>query len=181
MSELLISEEFILVIDCDRYAGPFADPLCAYVTGFVGEEAAHHSMEMSELYYADLGIEDDDGPHGEMADDKNPLRDLVIDQQDENGNWQPCSIWPSRTYGMNAEGKSAKLNDKNYDDYNFPAGYSVGIFLFAKPTDEQFAVIKQRTEKFFADMWPVLKEGEKVNIEGYRLIRHRKTAEEVTM
>jgi hypothetical protein len=181
MNEVLVSEDYILVIDLDRYAGPIADPLCAYCTGFAGEEASYHSSEMCELYYSDLGIEDDDGPYGDLADDKNPLRDLVVDQQDETGHWQPCAVWPSRVYGMNAEGKAAKLNDQNYEDYNFPAGYSVGIFLYSKPTDEQFATIKQRATAFFNDIWPKLKDGEKVNIEGYRLIRHRKTAEEVRL
>jgi hypothetical protein len=178
---VLVSEEYILVIDCDKYAGSFADPLCAYCTGFTGEESSQHSVEMSELYYADLGIEDDESPKGRLADDKNPLADLVIDQQDENGNWQPCAVWPSRIYGMNASGKAAKLTEKNYDDYNFPAGFSVGIFMYENPDEKTLTGLKDRAKKFFSEIWPSVKGGEKVNIEGYRMIVHRKTAEEVTV
>lgn len=181
MSDVLISEEYIFVIDCDRYAGPFADALCAYCTGFMGEAAGDYAAEMADLYYTDQGIEDDEGPHGELADDKNPLNDLIADQQDDAGNWMPCAVWPSRTYGMNAEGKSAKLDDKNFNNYNFPAGFSVGIFMYSKPSAWQYKTIRERAEKFFKEVWPKLRDGEKVGIEGYRLIQHRKTAQELSI
>lgn len=179
-NQVMVSEEYILVIDCDKYAGSFADALCAYCTGFTGESVTPQAVEMSELYYGDLGIEDDESPKGRLADEKNPLSNLVIDQQDEDGNWQPCAVWPSRLYGMNASGKAAKLTDKNYDDYNFPAGFSVGIFMYEQPDEKTLAGIKKRVTKFFSEIWPKVK-GDKITVEGYRLIAHRKTAEEVTV
>ncbi len=177
--QVVISECYVLVIDTDHFAGPFAEALCAFCTGFYGERAGEDAKDMSAMYYGDLGIEDDAGPKGLLADDKNPIRDLVFDQQDEAGTWSPCVVWPSRLFGTSTEGKYARLDPDNCDNYNYPAGFSVGIFLLERPADHQRDCIMRAANRFFHNIYPEMKGGTAVKIECFRLIHHRKTAEEI--
>lgn len=178
---LLISEDYIIVIDTDHFAGPFAEQLCAYVTGYYGEKADNKVRNVSDLFYRDHDIADDDGPKGLLAEDKNPFHGYISDQMNEEGCYSPVAVWPSRKYGVNASGDYAKLTDDNYDDYNFPAGFSVGIFFSENPAVDLVKTVKDRTKKFFEEVYPSLKGGTKVVAESFRLITHRKTAEETSI
>jgi hypothetical protein len=71
-----------------------------------------------------------------------------MDQQDDVGDWHPCAIWPSRKFGTNANGDYAELTEENYDDYNYPAGFSVGIYLSEPLPDELLRTFKLRADKF---------------------------------
>lgn len=175
---LLISEDYILVIDTDQFAGNFAEELCAYTTGFYGEQAEVKIRSVSDLFYRDHDIADDDGPKGILAEEKNPFHGFVTDQMNEEGYYSPVAVWPSRKYGVNASGEYAELKEENYDDYNFPAGFSVGIFFGENPPSDLVKTVKERTKKFFEEIYPNMKGGKKVVAEGFRLITHRKTAEE---
>ena len=64
------------------------------------------------------------------------------------------------------------MTEENYGDYNFPAPFSVGIFFGQEPTQEQLDLLKKRSKEFFniSDI--------KANVEGFRLIKYTKYAEE---
>lgn len=181
---LLVSEEFILVVDTNAFAGNFAEELCAYVTGFYGEDVRHDVRSVSDLFYRDHEIEDDESHKGLLAEEKNPFHGYVIDHMNEDGDYTPWAVWPSRKYGVNASGDYAELTEGNYDDYNFPAGFSVGVYFAESPPADLLDKFKERTKKFFADIYPRLaKEGREkdVKVEGFRLITHRKTAQDVAI
>jgi len=83
MSEpILISTEYILVIDTDGFSDAFAKKLCAYCTGFVDETES--DLEFSDLYFLEEGIEDDESPRGKVADEKNPFYGFVGQRLDED-------------------------------------------------------------------------------------------------
>ena len=82
----------------------------------------------------------------------------------------------NKKYGYNAEGNYALLTEENFEDYNFPAPLSVGIFFEEKPEDEQIQIIKQRALKFFENIWESKKP---VVIEGFRLIIHTKYGQDI--
>lgn len=178
MSEpILVSKDYVLVIDTNKFAS-FADALCAYCTGFCSERATPDAQDLTGVFYLDEGIEDDeDVRKGRLADDKNPFSGWVVDQLDEVG-FSPCVVWPSRNYGTDTNGDYAALTEENYDEYNYPAGFSVGIYFDGLPPDELVSKVKDRAGKFFAEIYPKLKGGEPVTIEGFRMILHTKTAEE---
>jgi len=182
MSEpLLISEEYVLVIDTDQYAGHFLEDLAAYCTGFVGE--CEKGRACSDLFYMEMGIDDDGWPKGKLADEKNPFHGFVGDRQDEVGYWSPCSLWLSRTHGTDGNGNYAVLTEENYDIYKYPAPLSVGIFFDVRPTDFQIELIRDRAAKFFESVYPKMDKDDskpsQVKLEGLRLICHKKYAEEI--
>jgi hypothetical protein len=188
--EVLISEVYILIIDTDHFAGRFSDYLCAYTTGFYGEEAAHDSiiMSVSDLFYRDHGIEDDDAEKvsrhdGLLAEEKNIFYGYVVDNITEDGSYSPVVVWPSRKYGVSAAGEYGELKEDNYDEYNFPAGYSVGIYFSEKPSEQMIDLVKIRAKKFFDEIYPKMGSGSnpRVLVEGFRLITHRKLAAEVSI
>lgn len=178
MSEaVLLSTEYTLVIDTNAYAYNFARKLCAYCTGFVGEN--EEGRDLSDLFYLELDIEDDDSPRGRLADEKNPFRGYIGDRKDEDDNWSPCALWLNKRYGCNAEGDFARLDEKNYDDYNFPAPFSVGIFFDEEPTPEMIETVRRRANAFFEKVWPKLSNSSQtVQVEGLRLIAHKRYGEE---
>ena len=111
-----------------------------------------------------MGIEEDD----------NPFLGFIGDRRDEKDDWSPCSVWLNKRYGCDADGKYSLLTEDNYDNFVFPAPFSVGIFFDVEPTESQINLIKERAVKFFKDY---LKSKE-VKIEGFRKILHAKYAEE---
>ena len=177
---VLISTEYTVIVDTDSVSYDFAKPLCAYCTGVVDEE--DEGRELSDLYYAEQGIEDDESPRGRVADEKNPFYGFVAQRLDQDTVYSPCSVWLNKNYGCNASGKFARLTEKNYDEYNFPAPLSVGIFFDVEPKPEHIQTIKERATKFFDKVWPKLKDGSSpVKVEGFRIIVHTKYGEEKTI
>jgi len=84
----------------------------------------------------------------------------------------------NKAYGYNANGEYALLTEKNFDEYNFPAPLSVGIFFDAAPESEHILKIKERSVKFFETVWPKIKDGIKVGVKDFRLVIHTKYGEE---
>jgi hypothetical protein len=177
MIPVLLSTEYTLVIDTDAFSDHFAKKLCAYCTGFFDEK--DNGRDMSDLFYLDEQIEDDESPRGKIAEEKNPFHGFVCQRLDEDSIFSPCCVWLNKRYGYNPEGKYALLTEGNYDEYNFPAPLSVGIFFDEEPRRDHIEKIKQRAIKFFESVWPQLSlrgvpKTSKVNIEGFRLITHTK-------
>jgi hypothetical protein len=175
MTPTLISEEYSLVIDTNGEAYDFAPKLCAYCTGLTAEDEV--DRQYSDLFYMEMGIDDDDSPHGKVADEKNPFAESAIDRRDENDVFSPCSVWLSREYGSNEAGEYAKLTTENYSEFDLPAPFSVGIFFDVEPTKELVQIVRERATKFFAEVWPKISK-QTVKVMGLRLISHKKYAEE---
>jgi len=172
--QILISEEYSFLIDvnCETYS--FAKKLCAYCTGFSSEDET--DQKFSDMFYMENGIEDDESIKGKTCLQKNPFYGSIADRKDENDVLSPCSVWLNRNYGCNELGEIAKLTDENYSDYDLPAPASVGIFFDVEPTEDQIKIIKERAVKFF-DIWQKMT-NEKVIVEGFRMISHKKFGEE---
>jgi hypothetical protein len=180
METVLISTEYVLVIDTDKLSYDFYKPLCAYCTGTVDED--DEGLECSDLYYLEMGIEDDESPKGSVADEKNPFYGFVGQRKDEDDAYSPCSVWLNKRYGYSATGEYALLTEQNYDEFNFPAPMSVGIFFDVEPKPEHIQTIKSRAADFFKKIWPKLQDGSApVTIEGFRLIKHTKYGEETDL
>lgn len=179
MSEpVLISKEYTLVIDTDSLSTAFVKKLCAYCTGFVDETES--DLEFADLYYLDENIEDDESSKGKLAEEKNLFFEFVSQRLDEDQIFSPCCIWLNKRYGYNNDCESAVLTEDNFSEYSFPAPFSVGIFFDEMPTAEHILKIKERSLKFFNDVWPKLSTT-KITIEGYRLITHTKYGEESSL
>lgn len=167
-------EIYIFCIDTDQYAGNFERPMCAFMTGMIGE--CEVGAEEANLYEED-GLEQ--------------LDTLVVAEPDDHGCHRPVAIQPTPGW-FNAGGEShrdgttddvlrravikslaeqADLNrkvyaDKNYGEtraleydrkieelnngapltgYIFPHAYnSVGIFMHRVPTAKEVALLKGR-------------------------------------
>jgi hypothetical protein len=170
---VLLSTEYTLVIDTNSFSYAFAKKLCAYCTGFTDEE--DEGREFADLFYLDEQIEDDESPKGKVADEKNPFYGYVNQRLDENQVYSPCCVWLNKHYGYNASGEYAKLTAKNFNEFNFPAPLSVGIFFDVEPQPEHVKIVKDRVLMFFEKIWPKVKDGsEQVLVEGFRLITHTK-------
>lgn len=124
------------------------DALCGYCTGYSSESFA--DLFYCDAYYKDLNI----------TEDQNPLRELIEDRVDEDGNNNPCAPFLSRSCEENESVFSAPL--------------AVGIFCRQKPTEEQIKLIEERAAKFFAEIY--LKP---VTITGTRLLRETVYSEEI--
>lgn len=197
---------YIFCIDTDEYAGNFERPMCAFMTGVVGECGV--GDEEAEAYLKE-GLE--------------PLEDLIMNMPDEHGCYRPAKIQP--TPGWFGSGMSGPYREANYDeakvveehnkaveDYakntcevvyadkahgkaegdrfrkehtitklvkKYPAYNSVGIFLSRKPTDEELAFLKKRAE-LYAKSPRAYGESDFVKpfkIDGFRLVT-RKTTDE---
>lgn len=166
---ILLSTEYTLVIDTNGFAYNFAKKLCGYCTGHTSED--EEDQKCCDLYDA------------EMDNGVKVFAGFIMDRKDEDDNWSPCTVWVNKRYGYNSNGDHALLDEKNYDDFNFPAPFSVGIFFDVEPTEYQIHVIRTRSQQFFEKVWPNIKpEGVgDVRVEGLRLIIHRRYGEEIAL
>jgi hypothetical protein len=95
---------YVFIIDTDTYAGNFERPLCAHITGQVGEcgvggeQAAKARLEIQEDVLAWFD-------------------DLVISMPDDHGCHRPASIWrsPDGPYNSVAIFLEAKPPDEIFD------------------------------------------------------------------
>lgn len=179
MNPVLISKEYILVIDTNSFSDSFAKDLCAYCTGFADEK--ENGINYANLFYRDQFIEDDESPKGKVAEEKNIFYGIMGNKLDEDGIYSPCSIWLNDKYGYNADGECALLNEENYDEFNFPAPLSVGLFFDDIPDENQIQLIKSRAFKFFEEVYPKINQDKQVKVEGFRLITHTKYGEVVNL
>ena len=174
---MLISKEYTLVIDTNSYAHKFYKELCAYCTGMIDE--TNEAKDYSDMFFEDFDLDDD---NNHVAEEKSIFYDLISSKIDDVGIYSPCCVWLNKRYGINPEGEYTLLSSDNYEEYNFPAPLSVGIFFDVEPTEQSVLIIKQRAEKFFKEIWSNKFPGNKpVSIEGYRLITHTKHGEETEL
>lgn len=175
-NSVLLSTEYILVIDTDYYAYDFANQLTAYCTGVTDDEDTGKSF--ADLFYSEMHIDDDESPRGKTAEEKNQFHEFVTHRSEDNY-FTPCSVWLNKKYGCNDDGKYAVLTQENYDEYSMPAPFSVGIFFGTEPTSELIQIIKVRSKKFFSEKYSI--ENKRVNIEGFRLIVHTRYGKELSL
>jgi len=179
-NQVLISTEYILVIDTNSFSERFAKELCAYCTGFIDE--SDKGEKFADLFYLDQGIADDEFPKGQVSEQKNPFYGFIAQRIDENQDYSPCCVWLNKKYGYNARGEYAFLTEENYNDYNFPAPLSVGIFFDVEPEDWHIETIKERSVKFFDQIWSKICPDKKtIEVEGFRLIVHTKYGHEIDL
>ena len=179
MEPVLLSTEYIVVIDTDSVAYEFVEKLCSYCTGTIDEKG--HAQDMADLYYLDQNIEDDDSINGFFADQKNPFYNFVGQHLNEENFYSPCSVWLNKNYGCNSSGDFALLTENNCEKFNFPAPFSIGIFFEIEPTVDLIQLLKSRAIKFFEEILPLSKKDKLVKIEGFRMIIHKKYGEEVIL
>lgn len=173
---VLLSTEYILVIDTNYYAYDFASQLTAYCTGITDDEET--GKNYADLFYSEMGIEDDENPRGKIAEEKNYFHEYVTHRAEDNY-FTPCSVWLNKKYGCNDAGDYAQLTSENYDEYSVPAPFSVGIFFDREPTEDLIQIIKERSEQFFRKK--CVEDNKHVVIEGFRLIVHTRFGKELPL
>lgn len=182
------------VIDTDEYAGNFERPLCAYITGQLGE--------------CGVGSEHVDKTIAKQ------FEDIVVNVPDEHACYRPCSIYPNPNYKNNGMGFGYKAGEEavalvalkksyteqaqgHYDMYKntdikhaekerdrwlkdaakvkkvpeYPCYNSVVIYFAKKPTKKQIEFMKSRAISFKPGKY----DGS-FNIEGFRLVEFKQTA-----
>lgn len=163
MEPMLLQQEYILVIDTNKESFYFYRELCAYCTGFTHESVTDTTL--SDLF-------------NEEVEDNRIFSEYIVDRVDDEGFLSPSCVWLNKRYGCNESGAFALLDEKNFDEFSFPAPLSVGIFFQKAPQESQIQLIKTRVHDFFAKIW---KEKEDVAVECFRLITHSKYGEEKSL
>lgn len=157
-----LSIEYIVLIDTNSDVYKFFNQLCAYCTGFYGENANYNiGQYYADLFFDEMGINEEENPF-----------DRYIGYRWENGSLTPCSIWANRHYGISRGGKVGRLTEDNYSEFDGPAPFSVGIFFDEEPPEELIQKIKARTKDFFDKFY------QEVKPEGFRMIIHTKYGQE---
>ena len=153
-----------LVIDTDSYAGQFERQLTAFVVGELDDERApFDGEEMINIFREEVG-------------DVNPFEELVtwgLEFDDDIPGVTVCSLYP--TPGMSNDGHGNHYQVTEEQPYQYPAYYSVRLFLDREPTPEELALIKERSEKFAVRG---IKYQPPFRITGYRLVYERVLVEE---
>jgi len=161
MEQILLSTEYVVVVDTNSPSFEFAEDFCAYCTGFESENSK--DFFMVEKFYESLRINSNLSSREKM--ENNPFYDYVTDKMNQDGFYSPCTIWLNKKYGCNAMGEYAILTEDNFDNFSMPAPLSVGIYFEKEPTEEQLNIIKERAISFFKTEWK-----KPVEVEGMRII-----------
>jgi len=141
--------QYYFVIDTDTYAGNFERPLCAYVTGCVGD--------------CGVGQKEAEQARQELGD---ALDDLVGAEPDEHGCWRPVKIYPTPGIYNNGMGKVSKKKPSPW----YPAYCSVAIVVHERPSDETFKLMVDRAQGY--------SEENGFKITGFRFVTERTVTEE---
>lgn len=150
---VLMEENFIFVVDTNSFVDSLINAFSAFCTGFSHE---------SYLDQTNFILFDQEFP-------ENPFQDYIVDRELDTG-YSPCCVWLNRKWGIDSNGNYEQLTEENYSKYENPAPFSIGIFFGIEPTKEQVLILKDRA-KIFLDQY-------KIKIEGFRLIKHSRFAEE---
>lgn len=161
MEKILLSTEYVLVLDTNSPSYEFASDLCAYCTGFEPEN--ENCFDMLDEFYHDIGVKSDSKTIDKI--DKNPFKDYIFDKLNDEGHYSPCSVWLNKKYGCNEFGEFAVIDENNFDQFQLPAPLSVGIFFEKEPTAELLSVVKKRAIVFFDKICK-----KPVKLEGMRII-----------
>lgn len=184
MSDVLLSEEYTLVIDTDSPACAFADCLVAYCTGLFNE------LEIQEVVECANTFEEQSDQRENPFCDQVAFKELdgtyiVGIKKDGEPVLTPCCIMLNSNYGEDDKGNFAKLTEENYNQFDYPAPFSVGIFFRNKPEQHLIEIIKKRAIDFFKSFYKQIEiyrrdypPNNVVTVEGFRLISYAKYAKE---
>lgn len=92
--------DYLFVIDTSQYAGNFERPMCAYLTGCIGE--CEVGREMAEIFHKDFPSQD--------------LFENIAQVQDENGCSRPVTIWANPRWGNDGMGGHYLIKTVNQKD-----------------------------------------------------------------
>lgn len=172
MEKILLSTEYVVVIDTNSPSFEFAEDLSPYCTGFESENSK--DFFLVEKFYETLNIDLKASNREKM--EQNPFHTYVVDKMNQDGYYSPCTVWLNKKYGCNSYGEYAELNENNFESFPMPAPFSVGIYFEREPTEEHLRIIHERAIKFFKHEWK-----KPVNVEGIRLITKTIYGEERTI
>jgi len=158
---------YIFIIDTDTYAGNFERPMCAYVTGQIGE--CNVGKEQAEL------------AKKEIPEVVEQLEELIEHVPDEHGCHRPVSIFPNPRYGNDGDGSHALLTDENREQFPWPAYNSVAIFFNSLPDSGLLDVMKERARDIVKNEEGSKGVESKVEIEGFRLLEQYTTYKELNI
>jgi hypothetical protein len=163
MSEkVVLSVEYTFVVDTNQYMDEFAGQLTAYCTGIYSENAIEEEINYSRIFNQEMNIDEEI--------ENNPFFNFVQQKNLGDNFYSPCSVYLNSKYGCDGHGNFALLTEDNYEQYDYPAPLSIGIFLKSLPSDELFEILKKRACKFFDE--------KNISVEGFRLITVSRLAEE---
>ncbi len=159
----ILSVEYTFVIDTNYPTSEFCEELTAYCTGIYSENASEEEINYSRIFNQDMNIDEEI--------ENNPFYNFIEQKNLGDNFYSPCSVYLNSKYGCDGYGNFALLTEDNYEQYDYPAPLSVGIFLKNLPSDELFEILKKRVRQFFTDK-------KNVSVEGFRLITVSRVAEE---
>lgn len=136
----------VVAIDTNEYSGNFERPMCAFITGQVGECGVGDELIEEALE--------------ELAQDtfNNTLEwieDHIVSESDDNGCRRPASIWP--TPGRANNGRGGHFDADNlpkeecWGNNHWPAYESVAIFFDEVPPKEVIDVMMGRALRFASE------------------------------
>lgn len=160
--KVVLSVEHTFVVDTNYRTSQFVGELTAYCTGIYSENASLEEIECSQKFNEEMGIDDEI--------ENNPFYNFVEQKNLGDNYYSPSSVFLNSKYGCNESGEYALLTEENYEQYDYPAPLSVGIFFKTLPSDELFEIIKNRANQYFS--------GKNISVEGFRLITVSRVAEE---
>jgi hypothetical protein len=152
---------YLFIIDTNKYAGNFEREMCAYITGQIGE--------------CEVGDEQAELAKKEIPEEVAQLEELVESIPDEHGCARPVAIFPNPRYGNNGYGGQKLLNDKNQEQFPFPAYNSIAIYFNSIPNSKLLDIMKKRAKEIGAKGIGTKKFEEQIEIEGFRLLEKRTT------
>ena len=136
----------VVAIDTNEYSGNFERPMCAFITGQVGDCGVGEELIEDALE--------------ELAKDtfNNTLdwiEDHIVSEADDHGCYRPASIWPTPGRANNGSGghfDADKLpKEECWNDTNWPAYESVAIFFDEVPPKEVIDVMMERALRFASE------------------------------
>jgi len=127
-------ESWRFVVDTDTYSGNFERPMCAYMTGKIGD--CEVGSAAAEVF------------HEEVSGD--PFESRII-QNCEDGCYRPVQTWPTPGWFNNGLGKHYR--EEEYHSQNrWPAHQSILIEFDSPLTQEEIELLCSRAKRF-AEIW----------------------------
>lgn len=120
----------VFIVDTDSYSGNFERPMCAFMTGAIGEC----------------------GVGGEYIDaDARDMSEMIVQVADEHGCHRPVAIEATPGYvndGWGRQVTEAVADQEGWDKPRWPAYQSVAIFFEEALTADDISYLKDRAEQF---------------------------------
>jgi len=155
------------VIDTDSFAGNYERPLCAFMTGQIGECGVGKSQQA--IFELETTVEQQE-----------EMEELIGTEPDDHGCCRPARIWPNPAWFNDGSGGHFRVDDPAapapegcYADSRWPAYFSVAISLNDNPTDAQITLLKGRAELFASSNKSLMGSPAPFKITGFRVVRTR--------